>query len=497
MRVELFETEYLPRVRAIRARMGEPDAPRLVRDLGPGDAVLTDTVQLYINVINYDAMRRDAGVETAASHARALSFLHLHYAALDRASDGVGVQRIDYHGPRMHAVVPIDNPGDAATLREAVARALRLARETVSLSAAASRDILRGRTGPEFRIGIDIGRCVAIDSGRNDEREPLFIGGAANHAAKLAEGSAPGIYPSDRVRALFGLRQVGGILAERTSSASEVEIASLGARIVLDPQQLERRADELRAAMRTHRDVTIGMSGFAFHHHTPPLRSIDYSRLSPSRSVRMPLVSIFADLDGYTAYVDAAMANGGTADAVRDLHVIRTELDAVLQQDFGGRKVRFIGDCIHGVLAVGDDQQTDEGASVERATACAGALRSSFDLCIEMLPTAKGLGLAIGFEIGSTPISRIGIRGDRSVRVASSHATLTSEECQAVCSGTETKIGDRAYAVASPDTRRLFSSNGKSQYLDFDAVVLQSQPAAAASGEAEAPVADNRSYGGF
>ena len=497
MRVELFEAEYLPRIREVRAKMGDAETPRMVRDLGPGDAVLTDTVQLYINVINYDAMRRDAGAETEASHARALSFLHLHYAALDRASDGVGAQRIDYHGPRMHAVVTIDNPQDSSNVREAVSRALQLARETIALSEAASRDILRGQTRPEFRIGIDIGRCVAIDSGRKDEREPLFIGGAANHAAKLAEGASPGIYPSDRVRALFGLQQVGGIVAERFSKANEYEVASLGAGAAPDAERIERRANDLRTAMRTHRDATIGMGGFVFHHHRPPLRSIDYSRLSPSRSVRMPLVSIFADLDGYTAYVDTAMASGGTADAVRDLHVIRGELNAVLQDDFDGRKVRFIGDCIHGLIAVGDDQRTDERTSVERATACVGALRSSFDLCIELLPTARRLGLAIGFEIGSTPISRIGIRGDRSVRVASSNATLASEECQAVCSGTETKIGDRAYALASPDTRRLFPTNGKSEHLDFDTVLLQSQPAAASTAEAEEPVAENRSYGGF
>jgi class 3 adenylate cyclase len=188
------------------------------------------------------------------------------------------------------------------------------------------------------------------------------------------------------------------------------------------------------------------------------------------------------------------MASGRTAEAVRDLHVLRSEMNAVLQEDFSGRKVRFIGDCIHGLIAEGDQSSTDSRRSVELATACVGALRSSFDLCRGMLPSARALGLAIGFELGATPISRIGIRGERAVRVASSRATLTSELCQSVCSGTETKIGEAAFAAASADTQRLFVSDYKAAGLDFDKVLLQSTPAAAAAGEVAEPVTDNRSY---
>ena len=160
-----------------------------IRDsLQPGQAVLVDTVQIYVNVVNYHEMRLDQGRETPESHARALSFLHLHYAALDRASDGFGAQRVDFHGPRMHAVMLQAAGGDPVSRREVIEQALRFARRTIAISEAATRDIARASRPPVFRIGIDIGTCVAVDSGRADEREPLFIGGAANHAAKLAEG---------------------------------------------------------------------------------------------------------------------------------------------------------------------------------------------------------------------------------------------------------------------------------------------------------------------
>lgn len=493
VRVERFREDYLPRVIAqTQGRtLGASPSPR-IRDLEPGVAVVVNTVQIYIQVANYDDMRLDNGQETEASHARALSFLHLHYASLDRAADAVEAQRVDFHGPRMHAVILQPASDDDNAMRVSVQQAMQLATRTIALAQAATRDIARSNVRPLFRVGIDIGTCVAIDSGRDDEREPLFIGGAANYAAKLAEGTEPGVYPSDRVRALLGLKAMGGLPEERAMNLSEAEVSRFGGE-ALDESVTEDDVVKLRDTLRKHRDATVGKEGFVFHAHTPPLKTLKYADLCPSYSVRMPLVSIFADLDGYTAYVDSAVKSGKVQEAVRDLQVIRAELNAVLQDDFEGRKVRFVGDCIHGLLAAGD-RSADEALTVESATACVGALRSSFGVCQEMLPTTQHLGLAIGYELGVTPVSRIGIRGERAVRVASSAATLDAEAHQSVCTGTETMIGERAYDWASRDTQRLFDKRRISADLDYDTVVMQSAPAKLASGGSVEGVTDNRSH---
>lgn len=493
VRVETFDA-YLPRARALNEMRGEVPKTDMVRDLSRGEAVLVDTVQVYVNVINYNEMRLESGRETETSHGRALSFLHVHYAALDRASDDVGAQRVDFHGPRMHTVFPVAVPDDAG-YQKAVRQALRLARETEELSAAGSRDIVRSQVQPQFRIGIDIGRCVAVDSGRKGEREPLFIGSPANHAAKLAEGDQPGIYISDRVRALFGQMPVGGLVFERRTVVSGADSSRLlQDGFAEDSARLKRKIDAMREDLRAHRDATIGSDGFVFYPQPLPLRGIDYATLRPSNSVRMPMASIFADLDGYTAYVDRAVASGGVADAVRDLHIIRGELNAVLQDDFNGRKVRFIGDCLHGLIAAGEGSQTHLARTVELATACAGGIRSSFHLCLDQLPTANTLGLAIGCEVGPTPVSRIGIRGERSVRVASSVATLISEQVQRGCDGRQTRLGPEALRHASSETKQLFDGRGIGTDLDYDAVTLQSVAAATASGGVQEPVAEGRHY---
>lgn len=437
-------------------------------------AVLVDTVQVYVNLINYDQYRLDEGLETERSHARALNFLHLHYGACDRIIAESLAQRVDFHGPRVHAVV-ID-PTGRMPMRERVTTAVDLANRMMLLSRLANAELAHGNYEAKYRVGIDVGPCVAINSGQSDEQEPLFLGSAANYAAKLAEGSEPGIYLSDRARAALALPQLGTL--DRRTVLSEASLAQLTGTAQASAAA-SRVVAEWRDDIREHRAATGGQSSFVFHYHKPPLETIDYSKLSPGNSIRMPLMSMFADLDGYTAYIDQAAANRAVADAVRALHVIRSELQSTLEDDFGGRKVRFIGDCMHGMLAVGTSTAVNAASSIRSAVRCAGGLRSSFDLCKQMLPGIAGLGLAIGMEYGSTPISRIGIRGDRSVRIASSVATAQSEAVQQRCNGQETALGMAAFNTAPTDVQRLFGparTASNLSYDDADMMVVREAP---------------------
>jgi len=475
VKVERYADEYLPRLVRMRdlakaqGRTG-PDNPPLF-DLPDSAAILVDTVQVYVRLLNYDDFRLDQGRETPASHARGLAVLHTLYGAADRMVEGAGAQRVDYHGHRLHAVV-IEPRGEASA-GERIAAALDLAEQMVELARLGGRQFL-GDLAPQlrFRVGIDMGPCVAINSGRRDEREPMFIGGAANHAAKLAMGDAEGIYLSDRIRGLFGLRRTPTLPEERSIAATPLDLMSLRA-AAADSSRIVAasvRFDEWVGDSTERRWTSLSPTDFTFHQHTPPLRSIDYSALSPSRSIRMPLAAIFADLDKYTAYVDRCMATNRLAEAVRLLHVLRSEMNAVVQSDFDGRKVRFIGDCILAILAEGDAREVGVCATVSQAALCAGALRSSFNLCGEIMPEARNLGLAIGFETGWTPVSRIGIRGDRAVRVASSLAIRESEACQRDCEGHQTRIGPHAYAHANTAVRSLFGPRRTADDLVYDDV---------------------------
>ncbi len=458
---ERFESAYLPRflVEQREAIAKGMSTGKPLVNLPKNRAVIVDGVHVYATLVNYNEYRLQEGRETEESHARALNFLHLHYAACDRAIERHGAQRVDFHGPRVHLVVV--EPSGREFAQERALKALHLAKEIQLLSGMANEEIAKGKYPAEFRIGIDAGVCAAINGGKGREHEPLFLGSPANHAAKLAEGSDPGIYISDNVRALLALRPLVSFDLERQIGLDESTIQAVTSRF--SAAQTETPASHARQLLNEwqeeihkHHVATGGASKFNFHYHQPPLVTIDYDDLSPGSSIRMYLASIFADVDGYTRYIDQAVANDNVGEAIRALHVIRGELNNVLQEDFKGRKVRFVGDCIHGLIADGNAVRTDNPATVRTAIKCAGAMRSSFHLCQELLPTIAGLGLAIGLELGPTPISRIGIRGERSVRIASSIATAQSEAMQRECEGHQMGIGPTAYEAVSRDVQQLF-----------------------------------------
>jgi class 3 adenylate cyclase len=444
-------------------------------DLDRGTAVLVNTVQIYIKIVNYDEQRTVDGQETEASHAQGLQYLHFYYSACDRVAEKSHAQRVDFHSSRMHAVVLDDVNGPVSV--EALARAFLFVRDFKEVAAEANRQLANGQLGAEFRIGIDVGPCVAINNGTALEQEPLFLGSPANHAAKLADGNIAGVYLSDRARALLGMVEIGGwegnvdvpdhelsnfVMRHADSELSPGEFSGpINQRVLLENWQQE---------IADHKAFDPTVPTFAFRHKEPPLSDIKFADLTPSKSIRMDLVSIYADLSGYTAYVDAAIGAGKIPQAVLALFVIREELQKVTQTDFGGRKVRFIGDCIHALIAEGSATETDDRASVASAFKCSGGLRSSFKICQEELDGIDELGLAIGFEIGPTPVSRIGIRGERSVRVASSRATAISEHMQKQCEANDIKLGPAALTLVSAGMRDLVNDYGVATEIDFDDV---------------------------
>ena len=471
--------QYLPLYETQKAQMAarsEPVSPPLF-SLPKGKAIVVDAVQIYISITNYDEFRLDEGQETSVSHERALRLLHLYYSAADRVIEESSVQRVDFHSGRVHAVVL--EAEDGGVSRKTLGQALAFVEDFKKVAAVANQRLANSEFDAEFRVGIDVGTCVVINNGTGLEQEPLFLGGAANHAAKLADGDEPGVYVSDAVRQILGQPELG--VFERFSSIPDDLIAVNAARRGTDERIVFGVRDR-----RSYADNVVGLWNeeikrgefpdftnptFRFFHKEPPFSDIDYAELMPSNTIRMPLVSMYADLSGYTNYIDDAVASGDIQEAVRALYVIRAEFQSVVEADFGGRKVRFIGDCIHALIAEGSSSETDCRESVASAAKCAGGLHSSFGLCKSKIGGLDELGLAVGVELGVTPVSRIGIRGDRSVRVATSVATTRSEMMQKECEHNGVKFGESALRAA-PVALNDILTDGFNADMDYGDVAI-------------------------
>lgn len=419
-------------------------------------------VHVYADIVNLDDMLNVTAVEGEVCHKRTLRFLNLHYRAAHRAIRGADAKRVDFHNQRLHALIakPYGDKDEATRVHRAVA----LAQLLIDVLAQTGDDD-ENIPNAKVRVGIDSGEALAVNNGRSGKREPLFLGDPANHAAKLSgAGSATGIYLTNAARKAIGLDEVetpAGAALTRSEVRSSQEKAAL-----------DVTASSIVADWRKDNDANP-IGSFDFSRPTPPLKTLDISALTPGNSRRFEGVSTYADLDNFTRYVSDNIGDD-PEDVVRVLHVLRAELDRVMMSDFEGHKIRFIGDCLHGLSFDGTSRTTDDEASISDAVLCAGALRSSFNLAIEML-TDEGidiatLGLQIGLEFGPMALTRLGMQGDR-LRCAVSRGVLRSEEEQSRCGERETAIGPKAYDAGTQAVRDLFGVGRKIKDLDYDTAV--------------------------
>lgn len=424
-------------------------------------AYRVDGVHVYADILNLRDLLNVTGVEGETCHKRTLRFLNMHYRAAHRIIGAVGSLFVDFHNQRLHTVFTKPYDDEAKRVHRAVATAQLI----IDVLARTGEDA--DHPAAKVRIGIDTGKALAVNNGRRGHREPLFLGQPANHAAKRSGGgSEPGIFLTNESRRAIGLAEAQNVDATPLS-ADEIAASQQAARLDVTVDSIVKDwAEDLKSN-------PIG--NFEFKGHTPPFSTLDIEALSVRNSRRQDAATIYGDLDGFTAYVGANIGtDAGAKHVVRALHVLRSELDAVLHEDFQGRKVRFIGDCIHGLLAEGTAQATDAVETISNMTLCAAAMRSSFELALKRLKDkgtdASSLGLQIGFEYGPVTVTRLGMKGAL-VRCSVSRGILEAEREQGRCKANQTAIGKVAYSKCSHGVHAIFGDMRIRGGLDYDTAV--------------------------
>lgn len=420
-------------------------------------------VHLYADILNLADMLHVTEVEGETCHRRTLRFLNLHYRAVHRTLERVDAIFVDFHNQRLHSVIAKPYDSEVDRIHKAVA----VAQLIIDVLAQTGEDA--DHPAAKVRVGIDTGEALAVNNGRRGHREPLFLGEPANHAAKRASGGkGTGIFLTNKARETLGLERVDN---EDATALTTEEIA-----VSQDEAALDVAADDIvKEWSEDLKNSPIG--AFGFSGHTPPFRTLDIEELSVKNSRRQDAATVYADIDGFTSYVTKNISTDATAkNVVRALHVLRSELDAVLHTDFAGRKVRFIGDCVHGLLVEGTAQTSDAVETISNMTLCAGGMRSSFDLALSKLKAggtdASALGMAIGFEYGPMNVTRLGIKGEL-VRCSASRGVVAAEREQSRCAGNETAIGSIAYDSGNDGARAVFGKSRKRAALTYDVAVKE------------------------
>lgn len=446
--------------------------------LANGVAYRVDGAHMYVDILNMDEMLGVTAKEGVVAHRRTLRFLNLHYRAARKVLLAVDAIQVDFHNQRLHAVFAKPYGDEAARIHRAIATAQLL----IEVLAQTGEEGDNPLPAAKVRVGIDSGKALAVNNGRRGNREPLFLGPPANLAAKRSGGgAAAGIFLTNTARDTVGLVAVANEDATKLSP-TEVETSEGKAKLGVTVDEIVKDWEE---------GITRKPIGaFVFAAHTPPYRDLDLEALSEGNSRRQDAVSIYADIDGFTDYVSDRIAEDSAAkNVVKALHVLRGELDAVLHEDFAGRKIRFIGDCVHGVMVEGTAQTTDAALSAKNAMLCAAAMRSSFKLALDVLEDegvdAGELGLAIGLEYGPMAITRLGVKGEK-IRCCISRSVLESEIQQLRCAGDQTAIGDGLAEHAPAVLKDLFGASRRARGFDY-AKATETLSGAASKAQVTAP----------
>ncbi|MGA9142172.1 MAG: adenylate/guanylate cyclase domain-containing protein, partial [Candidatus Acidiferrales bacterium] len=203
-----------------------------------------------------------------------------------------------------------------------------------------------------------------------------------------------------------------------------------------------------------------------------PLKAIEYSEadslidldsLGITNNKRVRAASLFADVSGFTKYIDAAQTGDDRKKALRVFHVIRKEMAEVVKHDFSGLRIQYQGDRVQGLFHL---PKNDDAAFLKEAVETAAGLQSSMEYTLKQcLPEAGPLELAIGIDLDVTLVSKIGMRGQRD-RICIGTGVENAARVQEKSNGGEVSVTQKAFDLLDTTLQSQFTlDKGRNLYV--------------------------------
>jgi len=311
--------------------------------------------------------------------------------------------KVHFQGPRLHAVIyrPIGDDKSIATKAVLAAAAVRhtalVLNDVLSLDVASAWDTA---------VGIDLGDALLTKDGTRGDRELLFLGNPANRAAKIISS---GLRLTDDVVDVLpdDLSPYVGAAADGVTHLFGASLASLEA--LCDDhgygwtrdQTVNRLSADITAIPEGAVKVVVGTG------------SIDKARLGIGETKQTFGVSLFADVDGFTRYIERADEGDYLDEAVRTFHVIRSELRNTAVSDYDSLRIQYQGDRIQALVHLPSGKASQVALKAVRVSA---ALNSVVTYTLPKVVGDDGaLPLAIGLAAGTVLVTKLGERGARDV----------------------------------------------------------------------------------
>jgi class 3 adenylate cyclase len=380
--------------------------------------------------------------------------VHVYQREVNRiVEDGQGVNGLAIHfqGQKLHALLyrPIDDARVLATRATLLQLILRdFVREVFNVAFP---------NFDNFSIagGADIGTVIGTKNGTKGDRELLFLGNPANYAAKIIAGNGILRVTKAVFDELPELLQdvcipVGDGAVYRLAPLTSDELDTLLADLRKESTALSVTWDREASRERVEADTKA-----------VPLKDIEYSAakelididtLSVRNNKRVAAASVFADVSGFTKYIEAANTPALQRAALRVFHAIRHEMSCVIRDDYPGVRIQYQGDRVQAIYHMPPD---DVAAAADDAVTAGAAIQSSLVVIQELLPEAATLSMAVGVDHGTTLVTKLGTRGQRD-RICIGESVDGAAACEEAAAGGEIAVTNTIFKALPEAMARLF-----------------------------------------
>lgn len=357
---------------------------------------------LYAGVANFTALLRQADEEAVED---LLLKLHLFAREASRIikNDFDGC-KVHFQGPRAHALAYRPVGDELAMTTKAVLTALALRHMAATFNEVFE---LTDTAAWKLEAGLDHGTVLATRNGATGDRELLFLGSPANHAAKII-GSAGSIRLTGTVKELLPSRLDDHVAATTVDEVWYVKAmpAATVSEMAADfgwTWSLDATRTRLQDAADTYPPGTVKVSDVR--------DKIDKGTLGISNTKRVSGVSMFADVDGFTGYIDGLTDDDELVEAAKAFHVLRGGMRDSAVQDFDALRIQYQGDRMQALAyrPVGDDA----AAALEAVTLAAALTTLADEVVPAVVEPDAARRLAIGLALGEVLMSSIGEHGHR------------------------------------------------------------------------------------
>lgn len=421
--------------------MGEIEIMKLARE-SDLENLLSETkcreiygAHVYFLISNFTRLA-SANASDEQEYKRLIQAVHVYQREVARIvedDDKFDGLRVHFQGAKLHALFyrPIDDTDKIA--QKAFFLLLVL------------KDFIATVFNPAFEFyddfeaagGADIGDVIGTRNGSRNDRELLFLGAPANYAAKI-------INDAGQLRITKEL--FDGLPEELRDHCLEIsgdvyQIKSLSKAVL----------DELLETYGISWDREASDERIKEDKRRFPLKDIEYSSanalieidsLGITNNKRVLAASVFGDVAGFTAYIDAAETDEEKRTALRVLHAIRKEMATVVKTDFDGIRVQFQGDRVQGLYHLPKDEDSE---IAEQAVEAAVGLQSSMEKSIkDVLADAADLKLSVGVDLDITLVSKLGTHAHRD-RICLGKAVEDAASYEEKCEGGQIGISKRIY----------------------------------------------------